>query len=72
VVEQKVGRLGLARPGLARDDDALVAPLDKHRVVGRVGDGEYVRREVAQPPVLVELDILFTKRKRRNKFRKLI
>ena len=57
-MQQQVGALRLARTGLAGDDDALVLPGLQHGVVGGVGDGEDVWRELAQPLVLVHLDVL--------------
>lgn len=43
---------------ITADDDALGFPIAHHGVVGGVGDGENVRRQLAQPPVLVEFDVL--------------
>lgn len=40
------------------DDDALRPLVPQHGVVGGVGHGEDVRRQLAQPPVLVQLDVL--------------
>jgi len=58
VVQQEVGAFGLARAALATDDDALIALVPQHAVVGGVGNGKNVWRHVNKPPVLVQLDIL--------------
>ena len=58
MVQQEVGALRLAGPRLPRDDDALVLPALQHAVVGGVGYGEDVGRQLAQPLVLVHLDVL--------------
>lgn len=42
---------------ITADDDALGFSVAHHGVVSGVGDGEDVRRQLAQPSVLVELDV---------------
>lgn len=58
VLEDELGRLGLAGPRLPRDDDALVLPGPPHQRVAVVSDGEDVRGKLANLLLLVQLDLL--------------
>ena len=57
-MQQQVGALRLTGSRLARDHDALVHVIGEHLVVGGVGDREYVRRQLAEPSILVQLHVL--------------
>lgn len=57
-MQQQVRTLCFARPGLPRNHNTLVLPRLQHGVIGGISDGKNVRRQLAQPFVLVHLDIL--------------
>ena len=59
VMQQQVCALRLTGARLARDNDALVHVIGEHLVVRGVGDREYVRRQLAQPSILVQLHVLW-------------
>ena len=55
VGDDLLGVLGLAGTGLASDEHGLVPGLVHHALVGSLGDGEQVRRDLIPPLADVEL-----------------
>ena len=58
VLQDQLGALGLAGPGLPADDDALVLARPLHQAVAVVPNGEDVRRQLPDLLLPVELDLL--------------